>query len=308
MPEPSSEPRTSMRVVWTRGNGCQELAQAIGGSSVKRVTGDVGRAVVDQRADLVVARRISTKLRTSMAIPVDFELTRFDRVVAAVSGGPHSSLATEVAHAIGQTLDIPSRLVSAYRDSSERPDAVATLYRLNEVAPDIEGDVVEASTPADLLLRVGERALLVLGAPGGAWVQRMFFGAGARMISAAPAGAVVVRRGTRRAYQVMQEPVYVSPMLGTDDALRLSDADILPVVDHGRLVGVVRRAALHMAGEGVTVGALMRSPEAVKASDGVLIAGDIAARQGGGPVAVVDDDGHLIGTVPLTAIRSGLGY
>ena len=298
----------SMRVVWTRGDGCQELAQTIGGGTAERVTGDIGTAVVDKRADLVVARRISTKLLTSMAAPVDFDRSRFDRVVAGVAGGPHSSLATEVAAAIGHSLGIPARLVSAFREPAERPDAVATMYRLNEVAPDIDGDVIEARTPADLLETVGDRALLVLGAPGGAWMQRTFVGAGARMISAAPAGAVVVRRATRRAYQVMEEPVYVSPMLGTDDALRLSNADILPVVDHGRLVGSVRRSALHMAGEGVTVGALMRPAESVRASDGVLFAGDVAARQGGGPVAVVDDEGHLIGTVPLSAIRTGLGY
>jgi len=294
-----------MRVVWTRGKGCQELAVAVSDNRAARVTGDIERAVVDERADLLVARKLSVKSLVSMASPVDFDASAFDRVVATVGGGPHSALATEVAHRIAYSLGIPARLISAYREPEERPDAVATMYRLSEVAPGIDGDVVEAQTPVDLMARVGDSALLVLGAPGGSWVQRMFVGPGARMISAAGAGAVVVRRAARRAYQVMEEPVYVSPMLGAKDAVRLSSEDILPVVDRGTLVGTVKRSALHLAGTGATVGALMRDAECMKATDGLLIAGDVAARQGGGPVAVVDDRGHLIGTVPLSAIRTG---
>ncbi len=296
-----------MRVVWTRGDGCSDLAAAISGDTAVRVTGDVTAAVLEERADLLVTRKLNAKVKVSMASPVHYRPDRFRRVVAAVSGGPHSALATEVADRIGQSLGVPARLISAYRHPDDRSDAVATIYRLNEVAPGIDADVLEANSPVDLIERVGDETLLVLGAPGGSWLQRMFFGAGARMISAAPAGAVVVRRSARRVYQVMEEPVYVSPLLGASDAVRLWDVGVLPVVDRGYLVGTVTRSALHMAGSGVPVGSIMKAPLAVKATDGVLVAGDVAAQQGGGPVAVVDGENRLVGTVPLSAIRPAMG-
>ncbi len=297
-----------MRVVWTRGKGCADLAAAVSDDTAARVTGDIEQAVVAQRADLLVTKKFTPKAFVSTASPMDFDLDAFDRVVAMVGGGPHSALATDVANRIGQARGVPARLISAYREPEERPDAVATIYRLNEVAPGIDADVVEATSPADLITRIGDRTLIVLGAPGGSWVQRMFIGPGARLISAASAGAVVVRRAARRVYQVMEDPIWVSPLLGATDAVRLSNAQVLPVVDRGRLVGTTARSTLLSAAGGETVGALMRPPEAVKITDGVRMAGDVASRQGGGPVAVVDDDGHLVGTVPLSAIRSSAAY
>ena len=302
-----NDPRTSLRVVWTRGKGCLELASAISGDAATRVTGDIDSALVEQRADLLVARRLSHRA-VSTAAPTDFHPGTFDRVVAAVGGGPHSSLASEVARAIGRSLGVPARLICAFREPEDRDDAVATLYRLNEVVPGIDGDIVQTKTPQGLISHVGETTLLILGAPGGSWVHRMFIGPGARMVSAAPAGAVVVRRAARRAFQVMAEPIYVSPMLGADDAVRLSEAEVLPVVDRGMLVGTVRRSALQLAGSGVTVGGLMDPPESVDVTGSLLAAGDVAARQGGGPVAVIDEAGRLVGTVPLAAIRSNQGW
>ena len=51
-------------VVWTRGKGCAELADLLGGGESSRVSGDPAEACINYRADLLVARRLSHRVRS----------------------------------------------------------------------------------------------------------------------------------------------------------------------------------------------------------------------------------------------------
>ncbi len=140
-------------------------------------------------------------------------------------------------------------------------------------------------------------ALLVLGAPGGFWLQRVLFGTGARLRSRAPGGAVVVRHAPHRVYQKMEEPQFVGCQLSAAEALRLTGLDAMPVVDAGELVGLVRRRALLQAGDGVRVEEVMEAPVAVQLTDAIADVAGAAAVMDGDPVPVVDREGNLVGSV-----------
>ncbi len=158
--------------------------------------------------------------------------------------------------------------------------------------------LIEAEDPADLTAELDEGSLLVVGAPGGSWLQRHFFGTGRKLQHRAPAGTIVVRSAPQRAFQLLRQPeVWVSPMLSSTDALRVVEFPVLPVAEDGRLVGIVRRSALMMVGDGTHVGALMEDPVAVQVDTPVHEIGEVAEALGGSPVPVVDADGFLVGVV-----------
>ncbi len=292
-----------LRVLWTRGKGCSELAEALAGGDSIRATGDVEGACLDNRAGMLVARRIPNAPLVSVASPLEFEPQSIGSVVALVSGGPHSALATEVAARLGMALDVSAELVSGYRAPPEREQAGQVLESLQATVAEMHGRVVEARTAKDLIESLASDSLLVLGAPGGSWIQRMFFGPGARMTSVAKAGAVVVKAVPTKVFQVMESPEYVSPMLGAGDALGVGDDPVLPVVEDRRLIGLVNRSDLSMAGSGVSVGAVMNEIVAVGATAGLHEVGDAAAKLGTDVVPVINDSGELIGKVSPAALR-----
>lgn len=300
---PDGDLMPPLRVLWTRGKGCVELADALSGGHPIRATGDVKAACVQHRIDMLVARKMPHAPLVSTATPIDFDPASVGSVVALVSGGPHSRTAAEVAARIGIALDVPAELVSGFRVVEERPAAEEVLETIGLDVPWLHGRLVEARSARQLIDSLPSDVLLVLGAPGGSWIQRMFFGPGARLAAGAPAGAVVVRSMSTRVFHVMEEPEYVSPLLGAADALRVGSSQMLAVVDHRILVGVVRRGDLVMAGDGVSVGSVMGDPVSVKATDGLLEVGDVSAKLGTGTVPVTDDHGHLIGRVEVGRLR-----
>lgn len=285
------------RVVWTRGKGCSELAATLALGPPLRAVGELDRFLASHRAGLLVARKLSESVPTSMVSPSGYEPDGFARIAVAVSGGPHSSLAVEVGARLTTATGRPAQLISAFRRDAERADAAASLNELAEMGPELDPLLIETKEPKDLLRHVADDALLVLGAPGGSWLQRLFLGPGARLVSGASAGVVVVRRAPVRAYQLMGEPLYVSPHLGVQDALRITDASVLPVVEAGELVGIVSRTAMLMAGEGMSINHLMAEPRSLGVHASASDAMAVAAAQGGFPVAVVDQDRRLVGTL-----------
>ncbi len=267
----------AMRTVFSRGHGTAELATMLDPSAV-RVGDSLVDEVVEQRAELLVARRATAgKDLLPVLVPRDLDLHATKRVVAAVGSGPHSELAALVTAAVGEALDVPARMVCAYDEASGEDRARATVAHIGELVMGLDAATIHGDHVGDLLDAEGEGALLVLGAPGGSFLQRQFLGAGARLIASAPVGAVVVRDAPSRVFQVMGEPEWVGRHLPAAEAARLHDRTALPVVDQGVVVGAVRQEDLLAADQGTPVEAVMGAPSLVAATDLLLEAKETVA-------------------------------
>ena len=287
-------------VVYTRGQGCAELAELLS-SSPKRVAGDLARACLESRADLLVTRKPPGGFDlVSVVVPIDFQPTEIKAVVAAVAGGPHSELNVAVAEALGRRLGVETFAATAYFAEAAEAEAHETLGRVAASLPKMSRMVIGASDPTEFIAKLPERSLLILGEPGGTFLSRLFFGPGARLKAKAPAGAVMVRYAPRRVFQHMSEPVFFGPLHHAGDSLRLHSSALTAVVDNGVLVGVVRRSTLEAAGPDVTLAELMEPPVSIP-WDQMIDEIDSDLMQGVGPTPVVDHGGRLVGaldTVP----------
>lgn len=294
-PEPTGYVPPSWSCLWTRGDGCSDLA-AVLDQEARRVQGDLRAACIDARASLLVTKRLSSGFDlVNAAVPHGLVMDSVTEVAALVAGGANSLLAAQVAATMSRRLGIPGRMLLAYENDEDQPEALTIIEQLFAEVPALEYRVVQASPAADIASQLGSQELMVLGAPSGSWLQRQFFGKGARLVSHAPAGAVVVQAAPERVFQTMVEPSYVSRHLGSGDALRLHPEGLLAVVDAGRLIGVASRSSLAMAGDGAPVETCMDEPVAVHAADLVEDALALAGSLGGVPVPVTDGDGFLVG-------------
>lgn len=297
MSMPAKTPRAHPRpwtVLWTRGRGCRELAELLGEDRAERVSGDLSEVCLRTRADLLVSRKFPSLDLVPVAVPRDVQPDRVEGVVAAVGAGPHSVLAARLAFRLAERLSVPAQMVSVFRSPAEEQVAVAALEAASEEVPDLEGRAVEGEDPAEILEQLPPGSLLVLGAPGGSLIQRLFLGPGARLRSGAPGGAVMVREATPRAFHRMRTSPYVSPHLLVADARRLiQDDEVVPVVEEGRLVGVVRRSQLGDGDGGRPVAEMMEEPVSVPYDAPLEEA--VPLLDGGGSVAVVDQGGRLLG-------------
>jgi len=140
--------------------------------------------------------------------------------------------------------------------------------------------------------------LLVLGAPGGSWLNRSRTGPGARLRRTAQAGAVIVRSAPDRVFRFMGEPVYVSPLRLADDTLRIHAEKTLAVADAGRLVGLVRREGLIEAGAS-PVASVMEEAQSVRLDETILQARELEPTFGSDPIPVTDHDEYLVGGLSL---------
>lgn len=297
VPEPLSASFALQSVIWTRGKGCAELATTLS-SDALRVEGDLDDVCRSERADLLVSRKLTSFDLVSVAVPFEVDLTSIKSIVGAVAGGPHSELVAVVARQLGTNLGLSNELLCAYGPDYSQETAQARVETLSSVADGMPYRLVATQEPVDLINELDEGALLVAGAAGGSWLQRQFLGPGRRLRSRAPAGTVVVRDAPQRAFHLLREPeLYVSPMLGSGEALRMLGHPVLPVADGGRLVGIVRRSALLLVGDGVQVGSVMEDPVAVTVDTTLEQVGEVAEALGGAPVPVVDDAGLLVGVV-----------
>lgn len=284
-------------VLWTRGQGCGELAALLSDGDPVRVKGDLVEECIRHRARLLVTRRLTDLDLVSQVVPIDFDPDGVSAVVAAVAGGPHSPLAARIARRLGEALGLDALMACAYRDEESRERAVSLIEHLYQDVPELEYRVVEATDASGLVAQLPDRSMLVLGAPGGNWFQRTIFGQGARLRQRAPAGAVVVRSAPTRVFQVMTDPVFVGPLREAGDILRVHSEEVLAVVDRARLVGVVDRQVLEDAEPHTPVSALMVDPEAVLLDAPLSDALPLADRFRSAPVPVVDEDGMLVGAV-----------
>lgn len=288
-----------MRVVWTRGSGCAELATLLSAGEPDRITGDLIQQCIDHRADLLVSRRFPGSFDlVSVAVPLDFVPGKVTRVVSAVAGGPHSFLAADTASRLGRSLGVEAEMLSAIRPGEDPRVAEELLDHIALSVPETWGRVVEVDGMSELVESLEEGTLVVFGAPGGSWLQRSMFGPGAKLRSRAPAGAIMVRSAPDRVFRWMGDPVFVSPLRLADDTLRVHEEKVLAVAAEGLLVGLVRRERLLGAGA-AAVGSLMEEAMSAKVDETIAEAMTLEPTFGRDPIPVTDHDEHLVGALSL---------
>lgn len=287
------------KVVYTRGKGCFELAEALGGDDSARVTGDVAESCLKERADLLVSKKLPSGFDlVNVVVPVDFDPERVTKVVATVAGGPHSALAAETAANLARGLGVGAEMLSAARSEDEIDSAQVILDQVGAHIPDLARRVVVVEGISELVDGLDDGALLVLGAPGGSWLNRSRTGPGARLRRTAQAGAVIVRSAPDRVFRFMGEPVYVSPLRLADDTLRIHSERTLAVADAGRLVGLVRWERLVKAGTS-PVASVMEEAMSVRFDETMARARELEPEFGPDPIPVTDHDEYLVGGLSL---------
>jgi hypothetical protein len=287
----------SWTVVWTRGPGCADLAAVLSDGEPVHAKGDVRSACIAAGADLLVASSLTSFDLVSTVVPHHVDLERARAVVAAVAGGPHSALAARVAGRAAAELDIPGEVVSVSPDDEGDRRAAEMLETVGAEAPELGRRLLRAGSARAVLDGLDTDTILVLGAPGGSWLQRQFFGPGKRLIGAAPDGVIVVRHSPVRCFQLMEPAEAVGPELRVEDARRTLAVPTIPVVADGRMIGILRIAGLGDVPGDATAGAAMEDPVEVYVDD---LTDDVAGLQrflDGGPVPVVEADGRLVGWI-----------
>jgi hypothetical protein len=275
------------------------LADALGGDPAGRVTGDVAESCINERADFLVAKKLPSDFDlVNVAVPVDFDAERVTKVVATVAGGPHSALAAETAATLAARLGVGAEMLSAARSDDEIGSARDILDQVGAHIPGLARRVVVVEGVPELVDELDDGALLVIGAPGGSWLNRSRTGPGARLRRTAQAGAVIVRSAPDRVFRFMGEPVYVSPLRLADDTLRIHSEGTLAVADAGRLVGLVRREGLVKAGAS-PVASVMEEALSVRVDETIAQARELEPAFGPDPIPVTDHDEYLVGGLSL---------
>lgn len=296
---PLEQSNDSLKVVYTRGKGCHELAEALGGDDSGRVTGDVADICMRERADVLVSKKMPSGFDlVNVVVPVDFDPERVTKVVATVAGGPHSALAAETAANLARGLGVDAEMLSAARSADEIDSAQVILDQVGAHIPDLARRVVVVEGISELVENLDDGALLVIGAPGGSWLNRSRTGPGARLRRTAQAGVVIVRSAPERVFRFMGEPVYVSPLRLADDTLRIHSERTLAVADAGRLVGLVRWEGLVKAGDS-PVATVMEEAKSVRFDETIAQARELEPVFGPDPIPVTDHDEYLVGGLSL---------
>jgi hypothetical protein len=288
-------------VVWSRGPGCFELADALATGAAHQVEANPAQACIDRRADLAVMRSLGSFDLVPLAVPSRLDLAAVELVIAAISTGPHSDLAAAIAVRLATALDAPARALSAVRPGAPRGAARARLTEIR-TATGLDGDVVEAPAAADLVSSLADGTLIVLGAPGGSWLIRQFFGPGARLRAHAPAGSIVVRDAPPKVFQHVVEVTGIGAHTRAADAIQVTVTPTVPVTEGGRLLGIVRRSTLEQIEPGREVGEVLEEPPYVAVEDDLDSLGGLIDFYEHGPIPVVDRRGMLVGILPIDAL------
>jgi len=293
-----------LRAVWSRGSGCVELATLLD-PDTQRVEGDLTEFVVGHQADILVSKRFSASFEVvPTVVPFDVSFDRVGSVAALVAGGPHSELAARVAHRLGLALAVPTRLECAYETDGGQVEALNVVERLVGLVPGVEAGILQAGSASEVIEKTGDGTLLVVGAPGGSFLQRQFFGRGARLIAKSSIGAVAVREVPRRVFHGMDEPAYVSPYMGAGDAARVMAGGLIAVVEDGVLIGSVTGTSLLMAGDGPRVADCMKEPVSLDRLDTVDDGVHRLRSLGVSSLPVVDDNMNLLGTATVESLQT----
>ena len=300
LPDDALRPTGVWRVLHARGEGCARLATLLGGENATRVEGDLKASVIAGRADVLVQAKGSSFDLVPIAVPhgLDEHLSP-PVVMGAVGAGPHSPLVASVTARLARVLGADPILASVSRDSDEDIAVKETLQELGDHAPGAEQTLIRASAAAGVLEELPADGLLVLGAPGGSWWQRQFFGPGRRLMVKAPSGSVEVKAAPRRVFHAMTELDALGAPMRAADARAVMHGDAAPVTVDGRVVGIIRRRVLDGAPDDRSVGDLMDEPVFVVVDDAIDAIIEVATALDGAPVPVVDHSGRLVGGVAV---------
>ena len=292
----------ALRVVWTRSAQCRALADILSGGTAHKAGANVAAACIEARAALLVSQHLNSFDLCSVAVPHGFNPGATRSVVAAVGSGPHSHLAAIIAYRLSHQLGIPARAVYGRRRGDEQPQAQAVLATIAADLPDLAVETIEAANPAAMVSALPTGTLLVVGAPGGSWFQRQFFGPGARIQAKAPSGTLVVKHVPTRVYQIMQPPTAFGPHMRVADAAQLATDQHVVVALDGQLLGIAYTQALQQAGPDHELGEVMDDPVFLNADEDLAHATELIAHHGS-PIPVVDAQTRLIGTVAATDLN-----
>ena len=266
----------------------------ISGDAAIRVDSDPAATCIASGATLMVSRRLSSFDLCSVAVPSGFSADGVTGVVATVGSGPHSSLAAAVAERIGRNLGVPARAVYAHGGSEPTPAAIRIVQELDDQFPDLRTEAVAAASPEAMVQELPTGTLLIVGAPGGSWFQRQFFGPGARIKHKASGGTIVVKAAPDRVYQAMESPTAFGPHMRVADALVVGVGDVV-VASESALLGVVPEATLNAADPNAELGTLAQETAFLSPEETIAHAHDLIDDTGGTITPVVDGSGSLIG-------------
>lgn len=285
-------------VLYTRGPACAHIADLVSSGEAERADGDLKTACIAKRANVLVTSRAGSFDLASTLVPhgID-EAHRPPAVIGAVGTGPHSELVAATTARLASAQGADPLLVTMSAGPEDDREGLDVLEAMQEHAPGAETRLVRADHPSSLLDSLPPTGLVVLGAPGGSWWQRQFFGAGRRLIHAAPSGSVIVRAADRRCFHSVGEITAVGPLMQAADAAAIAMTAVLPVVDEGIVIGQVRVEDLGTVDPHTPVGQIAETAITALADDPIGAIAGLAEALDGGPVPVVDDDGRLLGGV-----------
>lgn len=291
--------REIRKTAWTRGNGCRSLAEILADEAATPVQGDLAETCVSESIDLLVARRMTRFDLVSTLVPHNIQLDSVASLTIAVGDGPHSPLAVQVGARIGEALGVPVELATVFRTADEAGHAIDRMGCLAAPYPGLALRAVGDDRATALLDHLTSSALLVVGAPGGSWIQRQLFGPGHRLQVAAPGGTLIVRSSPRRCFQEAVNPagVAVGPQLPVEAAHALVSYPTVPVAAEGRLVGILRSERLAEAEPHQFIEDIMEAPVSVSATEPAEVVSDLGEYLAFGPVPVVGSNGRLIGVI-----------
>lgn len=290
----------SYNVGWSRGHGCLSLASLLTDEPIA-IGKQLVASCVDERLDLLVTRERSSFDLVPTLVPRAFDPDLVTEVVVAVADGPHSPFAVDIAGRLTSALGVDGSIVTVYRSDAERIDAELRLASYAEDRPLFDRRAIESPNVKGLLDSLHPGSLLVIGAPEGSWFQRQLLGPGPSLIGGAPGPAVTVRSAPRRCFHLMV-PVAgraVAPHMRVKDLLLVTQDAAIPIAEQGRLVGIVRTAAVADSPAEASVSDVMEDPVAVGVTEPFTAARDLAGFLDGGPVPVVGDKSELLGIIDL---------
>jgi len=273
------------------------MAELLTASEAQPVQGDLSTACLAARAEMLVARHLTSIDLVKQAVPHHIDLPKVRSIVAAIGTGPHVSLVAETSSRLSTVLEVPGMLLAASPDDDRDRAAQDVLDHAGSLAPELSRVLSRATDAGDLAKKLPAGSLLVLGAPGGSWLQRKFFGPGRRLAVRAPAGALVVRDAPTRCYQRSEASDAFGVEMRVADALRLLRDPAAPVARNGTLVGIVRRPTLLRAHPDAAIETVMEQPVFVRWDAPVGAADELRDDLGGAPVPVVGPHGELIGSI-----------
>lgn len=294
----------SRRVVWAGGNQARDLAEILTGGTATRAGANIVASCVDARAGLLVMSNRTSLDLCSTAVPHDFDQSSTRSIVAAVGGGPHSLFAATLASWLSETTGIEASVIFGHSDPTDLAQAPNILSQISAELPRLNTQIVQASSPASMVEALPSGTLLVVGASGGSWFQRRFFGPGARIQAKASAGTIVVEHHPRRVFQVMQPPIAFGPRMLVADALVLSEGASIVVAERGKLLGTVAVTALTQAHPSLAISEVMDHGIFFDLTDTITDAIELAAHEPDSLIPVIDGESYLVGRVSLQDLQS----